>query len=217
MQKSTKEKEIQCPLCRNTGNLFYQSKKRNFFECTRCTGIFVDQANLLEKEEEKERYDHHSDDINNQGYRNSVNPTVSEILKNFTTTDKGLDFGCGKSEIVAKLLQERGYDIVGYDPFYKPQKETLQHKYDYITACEVVEHFNNPEKEFLLLKSLLKSRGKLILQTNIFTSNIDFGNWWYKNDATHVFFYTPQCLQFVGLFLDFNSIEIGDNLIVFSL
>ncbi len=206
-----------CPLCNGKGTKIHHSRNRDYYRCTNCTGFFVGAAAFLNPIEEKKRYDNHSDDITQQGYQNFVSPCVLAVLNNFMPEHKGLDFGCGRSEIVAKLLRQKKYSAIGYDPFYKDTPEVLSQKYHYITSCEVIEHFNNPAKDFKLLKSLLLPQGKLILQTNIYRSNIDFSTWWYKNDPTHVFFYTDQCFQYIHSFYGFNSLKIENNLVVLSL
>ncbi len=206
-----------CPLCSGKGIKIHNSRNRDYFQCENCTGIFVGSTAFLSAIEEKKRYDNHSDDITQEGYQKFVSPCVLSVLDNFNTEDKGLDFGCGRSEIIAKLLQQKGYNSIGYDPYYKPNSTALLHQYHYITSCEVIEHFNNPSKDFERLKSLLLPNGKLILQTNIYNSKIDFDSWWYKNDPTHVFFYTEQCFQYIQSYYKFKTLEIEKNLIVLSL
>lgn len=205
-----------CPLCNGEGTKIHHSRNRDYYSCTNCTGVFVGSTAFLTPTEEKKRYDNHSDDITQQGYQNFVSPCVLAVQNSFTDKHKGLDFGCGRSEIVAKLLQQKNYDIVGYDPYYKNNLAVFTQQYDYITSCEVIEHFNNPAKEFERLKSLLLPNAKLILQTNILQATIDFGTWWYKNDPTHVFFYTPECFQFIQQHFGFSKLEIDKNLIILS-
>ena len=205
-----------CPLCHSKGLKIHHSRNRDYYQCKQCTGVFVGKVAFLSANEEKKRYDNHSDDITQKGYQDFVSPCVLTVVNNFKTTDKGLDFGCGRSEVVAKLLQQKGYDTVGYDPYYKPNTYLLNSKYNYITSCEVIEHFNTPAVEFQRLKSLLLPNGKLILQTSILTSKIDFESWYYKNDPTHVFFYTQQCFQYIQSFYGFTSLEIENNLAVLS-
>jgi hypothetical protein len=79
-----------------------------------------------------------------------------------------------------------------------------------------MEHFQDPLKEFILLRSLLKPDGKLYCKTAVWNDAIDFKGWHYKNDLTHVIFYNRQTLQWIKDHLHFSSLEITDDYIVFS-
>ena len=79
-----------------------------------------------------------------------------------------------------------------------------------------MEHFKNPLKEFKLLRSLLKNQGKLYCKTEVWNEAIDFQNWQYKNDQTHVFFYNRETLEWIKENLEFSDLEIKENFIVFS-
>ena len=131
-------------------------------------------------------------------------------------SDKGLDYGCGKTAIVEQLLLRKQYNIVGYDPIYYPNENVFDGKYNYITSCEVVEHFYDPAKEFLNLSELLLPKGKLYLKTNLFKEGIEFKNWWYKNDPTHVFFYSEKTLEYIKEEFNFSSLIITDKYIELS-
>jgi len=61
-----------------------------------------------------------------------------------------------------------------YDPFFHPKSELLAKKYDFIIACEVIEHFHDPRKEFELLYKLLNQGGKLYLMTDLYSQEVDF-------------------------------------------
>ncbi len=172
--------------------------------------FFISQA------EEKARYDFHNNDTDNLGYLQYIQPIVSEVLIQFEPTDKGLDFGSGPNSGVSFLLKNAGYFVESYDPFFDNNSLKLQQKYDYVIACEVIEHFKQPAKEFELLSSLLKPNGKLILMTRILTQEIDFSAWFYKNDATHVCFYSPETFEKIAERFNFNLIKIENRLIVFE-
>jgi 2-polyprenyl-3-methyl-5-hydroxy-6-metoxy-1,4-benzoquinol methylase len=92
----------------------------------------------------------------------------------------------------------------------------LEAKYDFIVCCEVIEHFHNPRKEFLLLRKLLFPKGKLYCATNLYTNEIDFSQWYYKNDFTHTFFYATETIEWIKKKLSFSSATIDNRLITFS-
>lgn len=205
-----------CRLCKNPTTAFHKTKKRHYFQCTVCKAIQLHEDNYLTLEQEKDRYKNHENNVNDKGYQQFVTPIVESILKNHTLKQQGLDFGSGTGPVITKLLQEQGYSIRTYDPFFDNNQSALEQKYDYIACCEVVEHFHDPAKEFQLLKSLLKPNGKLYCKTDVYTNDIDFPTWYYKNDPTHVFFYHPETLEWIRAKYQFDSLQRTDRLIILS-
>ena len=167
-----------CPLCSSESTLFYE-KKDTYYKCKTCHGIFVDENNRPNLEAEKKRYEVHENDVEDKGYQKFVLPIISSIMKDFNIDSSGLDFGAGTGPVLSKVLQDNNFSIKQYDPFFHNYPLLLEEKYDYIAACEVIEHFHEPKKEFSLLKQLLLENGKLYCMTNIYYENIDFHNWNY--------------------------------------
>ena len=199
-----------CPLCNGTSKAFY---KDEFYECSNCKGIFRPSEKLLDKEKEKERYESHTNDSDDLGYQKFVYPITSNILIEHKKNDLGLDFGCGKDSPIVKILRQNEYKIFEYDPYFFDDKKLLEQKYDYIACCEVIEHFYNPKKEFKLLYELLKNDGILYLMTGIYSDNIDFSKWWYKNDLTHVFIFQEKTFEWIKKEFEFKDIKIEKNFI----
>jgi SAM-dependent methyltransferase len=209
-----KEKEQRsCPLCGTEGEKFYRDK---FFKCPECQGIFMAKDRLPTPEEEKKRYETHNNDITDPRYRNFVSPITSSILEHHSPADKGLDFGAGTGPVISAVLQENGYNIAPYDPFFENKPELLTGAYDYIVCCEVAEHFHDPAKEFLRLKKLLKKGGYLYIMTELYREDIDFENWHYKDDPTHVFIYSRETFELIKRKFGFSSLFIKGRLIVLT-
>lgn len=206
----------QCPLCEHMGITFYNSKKLHFYECKNCFGIFTRHDLRLTKSAEKARYEDHNNDIENKGYQDFVQPIVNEIINNQEAQQSGLDFGAGKGPVISNILHQKGYNIELFDPFFHPNSMALSKKYDYIICCEVVEHFYKPYAEFVKLKKLLKPGGKVYIMTNIYNNSIDFKEWYYKNDITHVFIYRKETLKWIKENINFTNLKIKNRLIVFS-
>ena len=204
-----------CPLCQNSASFLYEDNQ-TYFRCKVCHGIFVDEKQLPDEQSEKERYELHDDNAEDAGYRKFVSPITQNIEKDFNQKDDGLDFGAGTSQIITKVMQEKGYNIASYDPYFHPNTELLEKKYDYIASCEVIEHFYHPEKEFTLLKSLLKKDAKLYLMTDMYDESIDFSKWYYKNDPTHVFFYTKKTFEWIQEKFEFSNLFIEKRLIILT-
>lgn len=202
-----------CPLCHNQGNAFY---KESFYECNVCAGIFRAKELLPNPFDEKARYEQHINDVHDLHYQAFVSPITSKVCEDYTTDSIGLDFGSGTGAVISKVLEDRGYTIYQYDPFFNNKPELLQNRYDYIVCCEVIEHFHDPEKEFHLLKRILKPGGRLYVMTSIYNKDIDFHGWNYKNDKTHVFIYQKETFEWIKYKFDFSAMSIDNRLVVFQ-
>lgn len=204
-----------CPLCDRNGDIFYQQNNHIFYKCNNCYGIYLEEKSKPNKEVEKLRYETHNNDVNDVRYQQFVFPITSSILKNFTSNNKGLDFGAGTGPVISKILKDNGFSIKQYDPYFHNYPKFLNKKYDYIACCEVIEHFYNPKKEFNLLKKMLQPNGKLYCMTDIYEDTINFHKWYYKNDPTHVFIYHKSTFQWIKKEFEFSEVTIEGRLITF--
>jgi SAM-dependent methyltransferase len=199
-----------CPLCQGEARIF---SDKGFFLCKECKGIFRDKQSYLSPSEEKKRYEKHNNDVNDKNYQQFVSPITEAVLNKYSSTDKGLDFGAGTGPVICKLLKDKKYSIEPYDPFFHDHPELLNKKYDYIVCCEVMEHFHSPGKEFRLLKNLLKPNGTLYCMTHLYSPEIAFENWYYKNDPTHVFIFQKHTVEWIKINFGFSSLIIHERLI----
>ena len=209
------KKSPPCILCNTPSQVFFNSKQHSYYQCPLCNAIFIPQHKHLVPEAEKERYLKHSGIIN-QGYRKFVQPLIETIENNHAKIDKGLDYGAGHSAIVTLMLAEKGYSIDLYDPYFHINNYIFAKKYDFIVCCEVIEHFNHPKSEFVALYNLLENTGKLHCKTEIYSENINFASWYYKNDPTHVIIYTSNTLAWIKEKIGFSNIFFDDQIVTFS-
>ena len=77
-----------------------------------------------------------------------------------------------------------------YDPFYRPDTKPLESRYDFICATEVVEHLHRPGEELERLWGMLHPGGYLGVMTKLVLDAGAFARWHYKNDPTHVCFFS---------------------------
>lgn len=184
--------------------------------CDQCGGIFRDRDQFLTKTAEKKRYLHHISSMEDTGYYQFISPIIDEVVSSFPVDSLGLDFGCGHTPVLSRHLSNEGFKMVEYDPIFFNDKSALKNKYNFIVACEVVEHFYNPFDEFKRLHDLLKPEGTLICKTHPFEKKIDFASWYYKNDPSHVFIYQRKTFEWIKEFLEFKNVKINDRTIIFS-
>ena len=184
-----------CTLC---GTQLINKKDTYYYDCAICKAIVKDEKYYLTADEEKARYETHNNDVNDIRYQNFTLPITNYVLNEFLPEHKGLDFGSGTGPVISSMLTKKGYHIVQYDPFFAPSQSSLSTTYDYIVSCEVVEHFHNPKMEINRLTSLLKTNGVLLIMTMLYNDQIDFNTWHYRNDATHVFIYRKETIEYIA-------------------
>jgi ubiquinone/menaquinone biosynthesis C-methylase UbiE len=199
-------KEI-CKLCGASADFFLNCSGKSYFHCRVCSAIFLSAVNYLSRQDEKKRYQEHNNDVCDPGYQKFVEPIIVKVQEKFHRESRGLDFGAGTGPVVAKLLREKGYLIKLYDPFFWNNSAVLKEKYDFIVCSETIEHFHFPAKEFKLLKSLLKPGGILFCMTDLYSENINFKKWYYKNDPTHVFFYQENTFSWIKSKIGFSDFD----------
>lgn len=203
---------MKCPLCLtdNTITLTFSDGSQRYCHCCQCDFRFLKPQYFLTAEAEKSRYLLHENDVHDPSYQKFVSPLIEEIQSLFPNSAQGLDFGAGTGPILYETLKAKGYKMNLYDPFFWPQNESLKERYDFIVASEVVEHFYDPAKEFGLLRSLLSSGGVLAIMTLIVSSDLDFENWFYRRDPTHVSFYSEKTLMWLARQCDFSECRVSN-------
>jgi hypothetical protein len=111
-------------------------------------------------------------------------------------------FGAGRSldyRHISKLPQVRSVvmsDVVdlGVDTDFVNISEGTDRRFDLIIACEVVEHFTDPQSEFARLFKLLVKNGLLICSTNIWDGR-NIAKQTYLFHRGHVSYYSPRAIR----------------------
>lgn len=168
-----------------------------YYCCDECRLIFLSSRFFLNEQEEKAHYDTHENNPSDDGYRRFLSQLADPLTGFLCKESIGLDFGAGPGPTLSLMLEERGFGMRIYDPVYSPDMSVLESKYDFITCTETIEHFKEPGKSFRLLWHCLKPGGYLGLMTQFYNADIDFTNWRYRRDPTHVCFYQKQTIDWV--------------------
>lgn len=189
---------MMCPLChKEEAERFHQDSSREFFLCSSCTIIFVPRLSLISPSEEKKRYDSHQNDDHDPGYRDYFLKTVLPVFKELSPGSRGLDFGCGRTTLMADLFQDKGHETDSYDPFYFPNDQIFEKKYDFAVLNEVIEHLRDPSGTLKTLKTIV--HGPIFVRTKLYPpTESEFAKWFYKRDITHVQFFSLKALSFLG-------------------
>ncbi len=182
---------LPCPLCGSCETRFYhRDKRREYLRCDQCALVFVPPNYFLSPEAEKAEYDLHENAQDDPGYRRFLSRLAEPLVERLGEGASGLDFGCGPGPALAAMLEEAGHTVSLYDAFYRPDPRTLEVRYDFICATEVVEHLHRPGKELERLWGMLHPGGYLGVMTKLVLDVGAFARWHYKNDPTHVCFFS---------------------------
>lgn len=204
-----------CPLCENSHiQHYYEDKRRTYLQCSLCDLVFVKPEQRLDTIAEKAQYDMHENDPNDEGYRRFLSRMATPILERVSPNSDGLDFGCGPGPTLSLMLEEKGHTMKLYDLYYYPDQSVLAKQYDFVTSTEVIEHLYSPNVVWQQWLNLVKPGGWLGLMTKMVIDAEAFATWHYKNDVTHVCFYSRKTFQFLA---ERDSLElefVGNDVIL---
>lgn len=200
-------------LCQNHAEDFLNDPKqgKKYFRCLNCGCIFLHPTQRVSSQEEKEFYLKHNNDIHDSDYQKFVKPLFDQIQNRLSFNNRGLDFGCGTGPVLAHLLKNVGYQVDLYDPYFQNDPSVFQNHYDFIVASEVFEHLYQPFEEIKRLHQILKPGGVLGIMTLMYDESIDFKNWFYRRDETHVVFYDRKTFKWIQEQFKFSHLEMIDG------
>lgn len=188
-----------CPLCQHRHvSPFHRDQQRTYQRCNQCCLVFVDAHFHLSEEQEKAEYDLHRNSPLDPGYRQFLGRLVEPLLQRLPDHSRGLDFGCGPGPTLSVMLEEHGHRVALYDYFYARDESVWQQQYHFITATEVVEHLSQPHAILPKLWSHLQPGGVLGIMTKLVKDRDAFANWHYRNDPTHISFFSRETFLWLG-------------------
>jgi 2-polyprenyl-3-methyl-5-hydroxy-6-metoxy-1,4-benzoquinol methylase len=189
---------MNCKICSSeTVRIENCNNRTIYYNCINCDLIFIDENFIKIPEKEKLRYLKHNNTLDNNNYVKIFNTLIEEyIIPNQNKIEQILDFGCGPIPIFADLLKAKGFNVDIYDKYFFPLKDYQKKEYDLITLIEVIEHLKDPFTELIGLKNKLNKNGFIIIKTLFHPMNNDvFLKWWYKEDFTHISFFSKKTFK----------------------
>jgi hypothetical protein len=209
---------MQCPLCNHSEPvLFHRDKKREYHRCQSCQLVFVPESYFLSPELEKAEYDKHENALDDEGYLKFLSRMIDPIMERVPTPAIGLDFGCGPAPALAHHMRSLGYQMQVYDLYYFPDQSVLEQKYDFVTSTEVIEHIAKPVPFIETLLKLVKRDGVVGLMTKLVIDQTRFQQWHYKNDPTHICFYSHDTFEFIAKRYKLSLEFIGNDVMLLRL
>jgi hypothetical protein len=203
---------MKCIIC-NTETVDLHDKQfdQTYLRCPNCQCVFTNPSDYLNQELELDQYSRHNNSFDSPGYVDMFLRYLDFVIpKDFN--GRFLDFGSGPEPVLQQVLQNKGFECDIYDPYYAdslPDK-----KYDFVTSTEVFEHFYDPLKEIETITKMLNKGGYLAVMTLFIKEEIDFQDWWYRRDPTHVTFYHQDTFEHIAECFGLEVVKSNDKNII---
>ena len=214
------ETVLTCPLClsENVRHICHDTirfeSERDYYRCIECDLIFVPPDQLLTPVEEKVRYDQHENDPDDPRYLAFLSQLANPMLESIPPQSTGLDFGSGPGPAMQKLFGPFGHSVRLYDPLYNRDPSVFLQTFDFIITSETMEHVSNPRRELLRCWNCLKEGGIFGMMTLRHSPAIDFQNWHYRMDDTHVCFYSDITVQYITTLLHARASFLSERVVL---
>jgi cyclopropane fatty-acyl-phospholipid synthase-like methyltransferase len=166
--------------------------------------------------DEKAEYDLHQNSPDDQGYRQFLSRIFEPVHGRLAPGSHGLDFGSGPGPTLSVMFEEVGHRMAIYDPFYSADTSPLSARYDFVTASEVVEHFRDPAVDLNRIWSCVKPDGLLAIMTKLALDREAFARWHYKNDRTHICFFSRETFEWLATEWNVDLDFAGDDVVLLS-
>jgi len=204
-----------CPVCHSMieRTLDDPKNRRLYLVCGNCGFIFVDSRDRLSPRLEKARYLEHNNDLSEEGYRLFLDSFLQGAIIPYV--EKGarvLDFGSGPAPVFSWILKRNGYRVDSFDPFFCPDYSWTKRRYNAIVLVEVLEHLSGPVETLNSLIERLHPGGYLCMRSSLHDGDLSrFKAWWYRQDPTHISFFTPGTIEYLSTGLGLEIISISEN------
>ncbi|MDO6677973.1 MULTISPECIES: methyltransferase domain-containing protein [unclassified Shewanella] len=205
---------IKCPLCRYRAEFFLQDKKRAFYRCDQCGLVFANPQSHLMPAAQLQRYGRANKASKQKQLIQFIKPLLSQISAQQSGSLTGLNFGRVLDKASLDKIEHAGHRLYQYDPFVKADQQLFNQQYDFICCYRVLEHFQQPGKEWQLLSKLLKPGGWLAISTSLMTDLNHFSKWHFKNNPTHVSFYQQQTFEYLAQHSEFTLLFAAKELVL---
>lgn len=207
--------QTHCPLCEHPDPVnYFQDARRPYLQCGNCGLVFVPPTHHLSRAAERAEYELHRNAVDDTGYRRFLSRLADPLTSRLKSGAHGLDFGCGPGPALAQMLREAGLQVCLYDSFFAVDESVWQRRFDFVCATEVVEHLHRPGMELERLWSCLEPGGWLGVMTKLVRDVDAFSRWHYKNDATHVCFFSETTWNWWAAAHDTTAEFIGADVIL---
>jgi len=214
---------IECRLCSGATSYLFSARllgtKVNYYECVQCDLVQTEKPNWI-----------------NKAYESPINIGDTGIVKRakfcrdiiivsaFILNVKGgeiVDAG-GGTGLLVRMCRDLGLNAFWQDKFCHNifangfEVNESQFPVKIISAFEVIEHFDEPEKQ---LAELFEKAENVLLSTHLIPSPAPMPNkWWYYglDHGQHIAFFRTSTLNYLAKKYGFYLISDGKSIHLFS-
>lgn len=207
-----------CPLClyREPEIWKFPNDQREYLFCKTCYLVFTSKNTHPDQQTARNRYLHHLADAGSPGHINHLIKAIQPVGQLLKHQMHALDYGCGPKPVLADLLYTLGCNCQNYDPIFYPADLSVN-TYDVIFCIETAEHFSDPYQEFSEMQKVLNPEGLVILMTGLYKDKLQFSNWFYKRDFTHISFFHQRTMTYISQKMNWQLLyEDGTSITVFK-
>ena len=165
--------------------------------CPQCHLLFAPQQDLPTPEQETIRYQQHQNHLGDEGYRRFLLRLAVPVCRFLQPGANGLDFGCGPTPSLSRIMQDMGWACQRFDPLFAPQTPSGI-PFDFLLASECLEHMHQPLAGWQRMLSWTRPGSILGFMTERWASDRDLTTWSYARDFTHVVFYHTRTFQYLA-------------------
>ena len=206
-----------CPLCTSDDlSILVDIDSRLYWRCHECKLTFLSPEHYLAPAAERARYLQHNNHPQDAGYRKFLSRLTSHLLPKLRPGSEGLDYGCGPGPTLSVMLEERGFPMRLYDPYFAPGNDSLNRQYDFITCTETFEHFKHPGRELVRINQLIRRGGWLGVMTEMLGADTDFSDWHYHRDPTHICFFKRETMDWIACRFGWKANYPGKNITLYQ-
>jgi len=154
-------------------------------------------AEFLDRAAEEARYRLHRNDLADSGYRGFLEAFIARALLPFAPPGSAiLDYGSGPVPALARLLRAKGFTVECFDPFFAPSVQWKKKRFALVALHETAEHLKYPKRSLAAVARALGPGGALAIRTRFLPEKVSaFDGWWYKDDMTHVGFFSRRSFE----------------------
>ena len=205
-----------CRLCGGSSKAYVSRSNRDYLRCPSCGYVQVSAPGIPDSATERERYLLHDNDPGNSGYVSYLTRFAEQTVYRCAPVGSSLlEVGSGPSPVLAGVLTTAGYVVRTYDPYFAPNESVFEAIYDGVLAVEVAEHVQWPAPFFERIVNATIPGGWIWLRTELWEGPAEaFARWWYKEDVTHIGFFSAQSIRLVAekLHLEIVAIESSSTI-----
>lgn len=217
------EKEQRCRLCSGDTHPLFQKRQlgkydAHYFRCIKCESVQTEDPYWIEEAYRELDFAGDTGMVERVLYCSSAILAIA-LKERFSRDDFCLDVG-GGTGLLTRILRDHGLNAYWLDKyaanvFAKGFESDLknQKKPVLISACEVWEHFAQPEKE---IAALFAAEPLFIFCSTKLYAGQDKSWWYFNQDGQHIQFYSKKAMFLIAEKYNYHYQSDGSTYHLFS-